>query len=109
MALTPEDKAAKAMIDACADSRMNDVALAHRIGREGYDVNARFFNVLISFVYYHARNYEAGLFPNGTYEIASMCKKIKDIVFTPECPPVKYEKYGDYERDAHDLTQFDKA
>ena len=109
MALTPEDKAAKSLIDACADSRMNEVALAHRMGRQEFDIQARFYNVIISFVYYHAHNYEAGLFPNGTYEIARMCKKIKDLAFSDEYSTTKYEKYGDYEQAEHDLTLFDKA
>lgn len=106
-----EDKAARVLADACADSRFNEVALAHRMGAQVYDIQARFYNVLVSFIYYHAHNYEYGVFPNGTYEIARMCKKIKDLAYSDEYSRKRYEVYGDYEQERRyeNLTLFDIA
>jgi hypothetical protein len=107
MAQTPEQKAAKYLIEALSHSQFNEVAMAHRLGEEHYDVNARFWNVIVSFIYYHAYNYEIGQFPNDTYEIARLCKKIKDLALSDEYTLTKYALYGDYE--LHDLTAFDKT
>lgn len=108
MARTTEDKVAKYLIDGCADSRLNEVALAHTMGRQSYDVQARFWNTLVSYIYFHAHNYEHGLFDEGTYEIARLSKKIKDLAFADErkysSDPV-HERYGDFELQDGQLRQ----
>jgi hypothetical protein len=107
MAQTPEQKAAKYLIDACADSRMNEVALAEAIGRQEHAVQARFFNVLVSYVYQMAYWYEVGDMNRGNYQIARLSKKIKDLAFSDEYNVIKYERYGDYEM--QNLTLFESV
>jgi len=107
MAQTPEHKAAKYLIDACADSRFNEVALAEAIGRQEPAVQSRFFNVLVSYIYQKAYWYETGDISNANYEIARLSKKIKDYVFADEYNVIKYERYGDYEM--QNLTLFESV
>lgn len=104
MAQTPEQKAAKYLIDACADSRFNEVAFANRMTEEKYDIQVRFWNIYVSYIFNNAHNYEYGVFPNETYEISRLSKKIKDYVFSDE-PDIPYPVYGDYE--IENLTLFD--
>jgi hypothetical protein len=106
MAQTPEQKAAKYLIDALADSRFSETGLANRIMDEKYDIQARFWNVLVAYIYSNSLNYELGLFPHDTYTISRLSKKIKDFVFADEYKLLKNSVYGDYEL-ANDLTEFD--
>jgi hypothetical protein len=106
MAQTPEQKASKYLVDALADSRFNEVAFANRFYDQPYDIQARFWNVLLAYVYNNAHNYELGIFPSDTYTIARLSKKIKDYVFSDEYHVIKHERYGDYEME-NDLTLFD--
>lgn len=106
----PEQKLLKHIVDNCADSRLNEVAVAHGIGKQVYDVQARFYNIILSYIYSMAHNYELGLFPNDTYEIARVSKKIKDYALEDEYTTAHYRQYGDYEAEhdmVHDLTGFD--
>ena len=105
----PEVKAADAIIDACADNRLNEVAFAHIIMEEAGYIQRVFYNLLIGYIYAMATNYEYGVFANDTYDIARVCKKIKDLVLMDEYPTPKYERYGDYEkaREVSDLTPYD--
>ena len=48
MAQTPEQKASKSLIDALADSRFNEVGFANRLYDQPYDIQARFWNVLLA-------------------------------------------------------------
>jgi hypothetical protein len=109
MAQSLEDKAAKAIINALADLRFNEVGFVNRFHDQPHDIQAKFYNVLVAYVYTMAHNYELGLFPHGTYEISRMCKKIKDLVFSDEYSTIKYAQYGDYEMEGGnpDLTLFD--
>jgi len=93
----PEQKLIRHITDNCADSRLNEVAVAHAIGRQQYDIQARWFNVILAYVYSMAHNYELGLFPHNTYEIARLCKKVKDLSLSDEFTTSKYDYYGDYE------------
>lgn len=104
----PEQKLLKHLGDNCSDSRLNEVAVAHGMGRQPFDTQSRFFNILIAYIYSMAHNYEVGHFPNGTYEIARLCKKVKDFAFYDEFTVSRYSVYGDYEMD-NGLTLFDPA
>jgi hypothetical protein len=95
--MLPEQKLSRHLTDNCADSRLNEVAVAHHMGRQQYDVQARFLNILLAYIYSMAHNYELGRWPNGTYEIARVCKKIKDLALSVEYTTSVYDKYGDYE------------
>jgi hypothetical protein len=110
MAMSIEDKVSKAIIDACADDRLVEVTVGHKIARALYTVQARFWNIIVAYIYTMAYNYEIGHFPHGTYEIARMSKKVKDLCFEDEYTTKKYERYGDYELSEAemDLTQFDR-
>ena len=57
MAQTPEQKAAKYMIDGLADSRFSEIGFAQRITQQPYDIQARFWNVIIGYVYTMAQRY----------------------------------------------------
>lgn len=103
--MLPEQKLLKHLADTCADSRMNEVAVAHGVGNMQYDIQARFHNIIVSYIYSMAHNYEVGRHPNGTYEICRISKKIKDLALSDEYVVEKYPNYGDYE--AVDLTGFD--
>ena len=106
MAQTPEQKAAKYLIDACADSRFNESALAEALQRQPLEVQSRFWNVIVSYVYQMSHWYEVGHIQKDTYQISRISKKIKDYVLSDEYKYIVYEKYGDYELE-HDLTLFD--
>lgn len=110
--MLPEQKLLKHLSDNCADSRLNEVAVAHGVGKQPYDIQARFMNIILAYVYSMAHNYELGHFPRGTYEIARLCKKVKDLAFRDEFTTTKYEFYGDYEMEQGtpplaNLTLFD--
>jgi hypothetical protein len=107
-AQTPEQKAAKVMTDACADSRFNEVGFAHRMHEQPYTIQQRFYNVLVAYVYTLAHDYEWGIFENDTYEIARLCKKIKDLAFADEYGTTSYPFYGDYEGE-NNLTEYPVA
>lgn len=106
--LLPEQKLLRHLSDNCADSRLNEVAVAHGMGRQPYDIQSRFFNIILSYIYSMSHNYELGRFPNGTYEIARLCKKMKDLAFYDEFTVSKYSHYGDYEVE-NNLTDFKPA
>ena len=108
MTQTPEDKASRYLTDGLADSRFSEIVFARKIMRQPHAIQVRFYNVIVAFIYANAHNYEVGHFPRGTYEIARVCKKIKDLALSDEYTTVKYAKYGDYEMGS-DLTQFDVA
>ena len=109
----PEQKLSKSIIDNCADSRLLEVAVANRIESEHGDIQARWFNVIIAYIYTMAHNYEIGKFNNNTYEVARLSKKIKDLALSDEFTVSKYELYGDYEvqneiiNEANNLSIFD--
>jgi hypothetical protein len=111
----PEQKLLKAITDNCADLRLNEVAVGHGIGNQPYEIQSRWFNIILSYIYSMSHNYEMGLFPNNTYEIARLSKKIKDLAFSDEYTTSIYSHYGDYEmangliNDAVNLTLFDIA
>jgi len=104
----PEQKLSKSIIDNCADSRLQEVAVAHRIEIEHGDIQSRWFNILIAYIYTMAHNYEIGKFHNNTYEISRLSKKIKDLALSDEYSTSTYEFYGDYEVE-NNLTLFDSA
>ena len=103
--MLPEQKLLKHLADTCADSRLNEVFVAHAMGRQPQEVQARFYNILVSYIYSMAHYYEIGSFPNDTYDICRVSKKIKDLALSDEYVVEKYPVYGDYE--AVDLTGFD--
>ena len=105
----PEVKAADAIIEACADNRLNEVAFAHIIMEHAGYIQRVFYNLIISYIYAMATNYEYGTFANDTYDIARVCKKIKDFALMDEYIIPRYERYGDYEkaREGPDLTPYD--
>jgi hypothetical protein len=110
----PEQKLLKHLADNCADSRLNEVAVAHGMGRQPYDIQARWFNIILAYIYSMSHNYEIGRFPNSTYEITRLAKKMKDLALSDEFTTNVYEKYGDYEMEndlvdnAINLTIFDR-
>jgi len=108
MAQTPEQKAAKYLIDACADSRFNEAALAEALQRQPLEVQSRFWNVIVSYVYHMSHWYEVGHIQKDTFEISRLSKKIKDYVFSDEYKYIVYERYGDHDPRA-DLTLFDSV
>lgn len=93
----PEQKLNRHLTDNCADSRLNEVAVANHMSRQSYDIQARFHNILIAYIYTMAHCYEVGMFHHNTYEIARICKKIKDFALYDEYTVSKYSDYGDYE------------
>jgi len=109
----PEQKLLKHLTDTCADSRLNEVAVAHGMGRQPYDIQARWFNIILAYIYSMSHNYELGRFPQDTYEIARLAKKVKDLAFADEFTTSKYSHYGDYEmaneviNEAINLSLFD--
>lgn len=106
--LLPEQKLLRHLSDNCSDSRLNEVVVAHGMGRQGKDTQTRFFNILIAYIYTQSHNYEIGIFKNDTYEIARLCKKIKDLALSDEFATATYAYYGDYEME-NDLTLFDRS
>jgi len=110
----PEQKLLKSITDNCADSRMNEVAVANGMHERPYDIQARFWNILLAYIYTMSYDYESGQFFHNTYEIARQAKKIKDLALSDEYTTIRYERYGDYEvengliNDAVNLTLFDK-
>jgi len=111
----PEQKLSKAIIDNCADSRLHEVEVANRLETEHGDIQSRWFNIILAYIYTMAHNYEIGKFHNDTYEIARLSKKMKDLALSDEYTTSVYERYGDYEvkngliNDAVNLTLFDMA
>lgn len=105
MAQSIEQKAAKHMMDALADSRFNEVGFANRFHDQPYDIHARFWNVILVYIYNNAHNYELGIMGN-LYTINRLCKKIKDLALSDEYNLIQYERYGDYEMQ-NNLTLFD--
>lgn len=106
--MLPEQKLIRHLTDNCADSRLNEVVVAHHMGRQDHDIQARFFNIILAYIYSMAHDYELGIFRTGTYEIARVCKKIKDFALSDEYTTTKYETYGDYEV-ANNLTDYPPA
>lgn len=106
--MLPEQKLIRHLTDNCADSRLNEVAVAHAMGRQVGEVQSRFMNIILAYIYSNAHNYELGMFPHGTYEIARLCKKIKDMALWDEFTTSKYDRYGDYEM-ANNLTDYPPA
>lgn len=105
----PEQKLLKSITDNCADSRLVEVAVANGIESQHTDIQKRFFNILVAYVYTMAHNYEIGKLGNGTYEISRLSKKIKDLALSDEYSTSTYEFYGDYEmaNNLINLTLFD--
>jgi len=107
-AQTPDQKLVRHITDNCADSRLNEVAVAHAIGRQEYDIQARWFNIILAYIYSMSHNYELGRFPHNTYEISRLSKKIKDLSLRDEFTTTQYEYYGDYETE-NNLTDYTPA
>jgi len=111
----PEQKLLKAITDNCADSRMNEVAVANGLERLDHDIQARWFNIVLAYIYTMSHNYEIGNFPHNTYDISRLSKKMKDLALSDEYTTIRYERYGDYEMEnglinsAVNLTLFDMA
>jgi len=107
----PEQKLLKSITDNCADLRLNEVAVANGLETQHPDIQKRFFNILIAYIYTMSHNYEIGKLDDGTYDISRLSKKIKDLAFIDEYTTSHYEKYGDYEmaNDLINLTLFDMA
>lgn len=106
--LLPEQKLNRHLTDNCADSRMNEVVVAHHMGRQTGDIQSRFFNIILAYIYSMAHNYEIGSFHQDTYEIARICKKVKDFALSDEFTVSKYGLYGDYEVE-NNLTDYPVA
>lgn len=110
----PEQKVAKSLTDNCADVRYQAVPVAHHMTRQHSDIQTRFFNTLLAYVYAMAHRYEIGAFNSTTYELVRLCKKIKDYALSDEFTVSVYSHYGDYENvqdlnDAINLDIFDMA
>jgi hypothetical protein len=111
----PEQKLLKAITDNCADTRMNEVAVANGVSRQESDIQAKWFNIILSYIYSMAGKYEYGLFTESNYEIARLSKKMKDLALEDEFNESIYTRYGDYETrnqvidEAINLTLFDLA
>jgi len=111
----PEQKLLKAITDNCADSRMNEVAVAHGILQQESAIQTRWFNIILGYIYSMAHQYEMGVFARDNYELARLSKKIKDLALEDEFTTSIYTRYGDYEtangliNDAVNLTLFDMA
>lgn len=76
--MQPNDKLLKAISQYMGDFRCNEVALAHDISREPYDVQARFLNTALAYIYNHVKSHDVGFTRADLYEIARACKEIYD-------------------------------
>lgn len=74
--MQPHDKLLQAISKHMGDFRLNEVALAHEIGREPYEVQARFLNTAMAYIYNHVKSYEHGLIRADLYEIIMACRDI---------------------------------
>lgn len=106
MAQTIEQRAAKYLIDALADVRFNAPAFAHRILDQPSDIQNKFWDVFLCYVYSQSFTYSMGSMNPNLYDVARLSKKIRDFVFSDEYEiESRYPRYGDYELD--NLTLFD--
>ena len=82
------DKLANHLSDKLSDSRIREVALAHKLADEPYDVQARFLNTAIAYLYTMARAEQRGIVRFDLYDIAKLCAGIKefglDMMIEPE-------------------------
>ena len=90
---TPTDKVYKVLAKELGDFRMNEPALVNRLEAEPYDIHARLMNIILSYIYTQAYNYEIGLIPVDRYDIVRMCKRIKDYALSEELDPIKNPTY----------------
>ena len=92
-------KLAVLMADKLADSRINEVHVAHEFQDAHPDAHARFMNVVLSYIYQQAHRYEVGLVPMEMYDIIRLCKKIKDYSLHDEFNPVVNPDYTETGRE----------
>jgi hypothetical protein len=90
---TPSEKVHKVLSKELGDFRMNEVSLVNLLEAEPYDIHARLMNIILSYIYTQAYNYEVGLIPLERYDIIRMCKKIKDYALNEDLDPIKNPKY----------------
>ena len=74
--MSANDKLIKAISQHMGDFRLNEVALAHDIWREPYEVQARFLNTALALIHRHVRSWEHGLVRAELYDLVSACMEI---------------------------------
>lgn len=90
---TPAERVHKVLVKELGDFRMSEPALVNMLEAQPYDIHARLMNIIISYIYTQAYNYEAGLVPLERYDIIRMCKRIKDYALNDELDPIKNPSY----------------
>jgi len=74
--MQPHQKLVKSISQHMGDYRLNEVALAHEISREDYEVQARFLNTAMAYIYNQVKAHEYGLVRSDLYDIVVACREI---------------------------------
>jgi len=96
---TPSEKVSKFLGENLSNSRINEVSIASDLAHEPYDVQARFMNIALAYIYLMSYTGSDVAVRMDLIELASLCRNIRelaiDYLITPEPFGVAgYEEYS---------------
>jgi len=83
--------------DGLASSKVKEIYIAQNLTEEHYDVQARFLNIAIAYIYTMAGSESRGIVRADLYELAKLCSDIKnyalDNIIEPEAYRAEVKEY----------------
>ena len=94
---TPSEKVSRFLGENLSNTRINEVSIASDLVHEPYDVQARFVNIVLAYIYIMSYSGSDVAVRMDLIELARLCRNIKELAIDYLITPEPFEATGNTE------------